>query len=429
MSHGGSVDSLHPKGRKRGCSAHIRGHCDYGSKCIYSHDADAVVVCKHHPRCVRGQLCPFLHSAEAAEERQTRGRCFAEIRRGSCDKPSTCSYQHKCQNYSTCTLPQCPHAHEDDESAPKPPTVVSASWGDGSEFGCDRKGRKICANFKLGTCAYGKGCKLSHDDDDLICKHYPDCSRGDNCPFLHTKINPPKPPNKICFNYLRGRLCDTSTCTYLHDTVDATGKPLVIPPCSYPDCSNPRCRFLHATPERGQSRLAGAGLFRHADAQPDADYPPSLPMMDEMAGWTQHDEGPPEMPDLPDEPSAPVWTLATARPLMERLSAVRRMVDALKRQEVARVSAIRAGLQALSNKLESTSELVGDISSTLLQSQEVIDVCTSTLAAVANHKHRQRQRKLRGRRWRPVVRRRACDSDMSVSISDDTPAAKRPRFG
>ncbi|KAG9242991.1 nuclear polyadenylated RNA-binding protein-like protein Nab2 [Calycina marina] len=125
-----------------------------------------------------------------------------------------------CRFNLTCTNKECNYAHQ----SPAAPPGANIDPTDECKFGAACKNRKC--NGRHPSPALITAHKQEQD-----CMFYPNCTKGDSCPFRHPTIPP-------CRN---GADCTIANCKFTHmKTV-----------CKYNPCLNPICTFKH---EEGQKR-------------------------------------------------------------------------------------------------------------------------------------------------------------------------------
>ena len=120
----------------------------------------------------------------------------------------------RCHFDLACTRGDCPFVHQ----SPAAPPKTSIDMNDTCNFGA------ACRNSKC-VGKHPSPAKKREFQNDQLCAFYPNCTKGDRCPFRHPSKGP-------CRN---GADCQTAGCEWWHNTME----------CRYDPCTRPDCPFKH----------------------------------------------------------------------------------------------------------------------------------------------------------------------------------------
>ena len=126
-------------------------NCIRGEGCMFQHVEKELEICKFYPNCTRGESCIFLHVGPEIEQ-----------------NPDINKETIYCKFYPNCTREDCPYPH------PK-----------------SKKNDTLCPNYPLCN---DQHCDYLHPEPvnlyalPEICSHYPNCTKGDYCDYMHIDL-------------------------------------------------------------------------------------------------------------------------------------------------------------------------------------------------------------------------------------------------
>nr|POE93495.1 zinc finger ccch domain-containing protein 14 [Quercus suber] len=132
-------------------------------------------------------------------------------------------YETLCKFNLGCQNPGCGFAHQ----SPAAPAGTPVDLSDDCSAGVECKNKKCSARHPSPMLKGGTGfAPAAPYKQQTVCKFYPNCTRGAECPFVH--------PGRPCRN---GPGCTNPGCSFDH-----TGGTVK---CRYTPCTNPSCTYSH----------------------------------------------------------------------------------------------------------------------------------------------------------------------------------------
>eukprot|EP00930_Biecheleria_cincta_P056179 TRINITY_DN4234_c0_g1_i1.p1 TRINITY_DN4234_c0_g1~~TRINITY_DN4234_c0_g1_i1.p1 ORF type:complete len:733 (-),score=108.29 TRINITY_DN4234_c0_g1_i1:29-2197(-) len=200
--------------KKVACALFLKGQCNRGKECAFSHIADGDWFC---PSCedhnfAKNETCRKCNTAKpstpsnvvgnASTVSEVKGRSACRrFLAGTCNKGKDCLFAHiaggdwicpECGDHNFARNDTCRKCGSSKPSVPIEPVIRREASGSSAGAIGELKGREACKRFLQGTCSKGKDCLFAHiAEGDWAC---PECgdhnfARNDTC----RKCGDPKP--------------------------------------------------------------------------------------------------------------------------------------------------------------------------------------------------------------------------------------------